>query len=863
MQNRPVSLRMIALLLILTVFAMPAFAARKDKKKKDAADAPKEEKKEKDKTIADITKEATEHAGVITVYQDKKDGTLNINTTKDQLGAEFIHFAQALDGAPFFPGFRGAYQGSQIVSIHRHFKRIEIVGENTELHFDDDSPLKRAASANVNRPVIASLEIAAEDETTGEILVEADDLFLKETLLQIKPSKRPDEKPGQRYTLGKLSDKKTRVTLIANYPENTDLVVRYVYENAAPMRPRRQRVSGGDFALTDDRYIGVTLRHSLIAVPDNDFAPRRDDSRIGFFSRYAMELTSTSATPYKDVIDRWNLVKKDPLAAVSEPVEPIVWWIENTTPLEFRETIKAATLTWNQSFKKAGFKNALQINVQPDDAEWDAGDIRYNVLRWTSSAQTRFSGYGPHFVNPRTGQVLGADVMLEWGGFTRRMAILDLYAPEAATLEETLSPELDHSPLYEGGQFGQFALLAMGASPEVREEFTKEFLYYLVLHELGHTLGLNHNMRATQMHSITDVHNKALTSKLGLQGSVMDYPAINFAPEGVTQGQYYCTVPGPYDDWAIEYGYSQGMTDPDLEETRLLQILARSTEPALAFGNDADDMRSPGKAIDPRVMTSDMSSDAVAYGTSRMDLRRGLRANLKTKLTTPGESYQVLANGFVAINREYGRQAGVISRYIGGVYIDRGFAGQEGSAKPYTPVEKAKQKEAMAALDHYLFSPDAFTASAEPYNYLQSQRRGFFNFSVTEDPKLHNGILAIQKGVLSHLLHPAVTARITDTTLYGNEYPLSEVMTDLTNAIFKADAKTNVNTYRQNLQIEYVKRLSDMVKKGKHDYVTQSTARYSLNTIKRMLATNGNNRSTIAHKQHVRFLIEKAMDDDD
>ncbi len=135
------------------------------------------------------------------------------------------------------------------------------------------------------------------------------------------------------------------------------------------------------------------------------------------------------------MINRWHLVKKDPSAAISEPVEPIVFWIENTTPVEIRETVRDATLAWNEAFEAAGFRNAVVVKVQPDDAKWDAGDIRYNVLRWTSSPQPPFGGYGPSFTNPRTGQILGADIMLEYVYLTNRLSQDKLFSTAALSLE--------------------------------------------------------------------------------------------------------------------------------------------------------------------------------------------------------------------------------------------------------------------------------------------------------------------------------------------------------------------------------------------------------------------------------------------
>ena len=146
----------------------------------------------------------------------------------------------------------------------------------------------------------------------------------------------------------------------------------------------------------------------------NDFRPRLDDPRVGYFTQEIENLTSIKVADYKDVINRWSLVKKDPSAAISEPVEPIVWWVENTTPVEYRQTIVEAGEKWNEAFEKAGFKNAVVMKIMPDDATWDPADIRYNVIRWVSSPYPPYGAIGPSFVNPKTGQILGADITVEW-----------------------------------------------------------------------------------------------------------------------------------------------------------------------------------------------------------------------------------------------------------------------------------------------------------------------------------------------------------------------------------------------------------------------------------------------------------------
>ncbi|MEX1269573.1 MAG: zinc-dependent metalloprotease [Balneolaceae bacterium] len=799
------------------------------------------------------------HEGLFTVYQDTTDGSVKLAIREDQIGREFIYFGLSQDGVLEAGHFRGAFQDNKVFKINRYFDRIEFVVQNTGYHFDEESPLSRASAANISEAVLVSEKIIAEDKENGVLIINGDPIFLSESLNQIKPSPNPRQQPGT-FTLGNLNNDKNKYSVIRSYPENMDIIVEYVYDSPHP-------VGSTSGAVTDNRSVAIRFQHSFIEMPENGYKPRYDDPRVGYFMTQQNDQVSTDATPYRDLIHRWNLVKKDPDAELSEPVEPIVWWIENTTPHEFRETIAEATLAWNEAFEAAGFKNAMQVKVQPDDADWEAGDIRYNVLRWTSSPIPPFGGYGPSFVNPRTGQILGADIMLEWVFFSSRMREEDIFTEDSSILQnlkDSMSPEFCSfgNHMRHNNMFGMNALQVMGAPETELAEFQKEALTMLILHELGHTIGLNHNMQASTLHSPEDIHSAELANTIGLTGSVMDYSSVNVNRDRNNQGRYYDIKPGPYDTWAVEFGYSPALDDAEQEKARLNEILSRSTEPALAFGNDADDMRSPGKAIDPRVMIGDMSSDPVAYGVERILLAGELLEGLLDKYgSREGQSYQELRNAFYTLMGQHRGQTGVISRQIGGVYRDRAFIGQEGASKPFIPVPVEKQKEAMNYLSEYLFAPDAFRSSHEVYNYLQIQRRGFNFFSSGEDPKIHDLVLGTQQNVLSHLLHQATMKRITDSRTYGNSYSVAEVVEDLTAAIFNADARGNVNTFRQNLQVDYVKRLAEILESDNHDHIAKSAALYNLQNIRSLMDNKGNvNSETRAHAAHIKVLADQALD---
>jgi hypothetical protein len=339
--------RVLAALLLMQIagaaVAEPAAAA-------DKTEAAGKTEVEEKKSVAELLKDTTAQPGLFGLHQNKETGELYLQLRKEQIGKEYIHFLHVMDALPEIGSFRGVHLDAHIYSIERYFNRIEIRSEPSSLYFDSRHPLHRARFANVNRAVLVSTPIEAEDKKTGDVYIKADELFLKEALRQIKPTPDPEAKPGDEFPLGDLSADKTRYVAVNNYPANTDVTVEYVYENPAPFRNQDGSFSAAEFAINDDRNISVTARHSFIAVPENDFEARRDDPRVGYFSQVVQDMTSDDAvTPWRDVINRWNLRKKDPGAAVSEPVEPIVWWIENTTPIEHREAIRQATLSWNSA----------------------------------------------------------------------------------------------------------------------------------------------------------------------------------------------------------------------------------------------------------------------------------------------------------------------------------------------------------------------------------------------------------------------------------------------------------------------------------------------------------------------------------
>ena len=540
----------------------------------------------------------------------------------------------------------------------------------------------------------------AENEEENEYLIEITGLLLSETLTPILPIYSP-EGPPPGFMWGQLSPVKSRVTGVFNYEENTDFEVEYVIESAPSYEYESEDVA-------DPRNVNINLRYSFIEMPKNDFEPRLANQSIGYFSERVTDLTSKDVTPYKDLIGKWNLKKKNPEEELSEPVKPITFWIENTTPYELRDYIKQGVLAWNVAFEAAGFKNAIEVKVQPDDADWDAGDIRYNVLRWTSSPDPVFGGYGPSMTNPRTGEILSADIMLEWVYLTNRVNY------DAIFNEDSEHKNCSSSSYIQDG-------MILAEAIELNDpKIIEQAIIRLTLHEVGHTLGLNHNFKGSYLHDIESVHNPEITSKVGVTASVMEYPAINLAPLGVEQGDYYDTIPGPYDIWAIKYGYT-----PDLNESDLREIISEQHKPEHMFANDSEDMRYPGRGIDPRAMINDLTNDPITYATQRIELVNYSQDNIVSKLSSTAKSFEEYRLAHRIFIREYSRSLEVISRHIGGVYIERFEPQNKSSKKPYMPTPSNEQRRAMEALNKYAFSVEAFPINPDLLQVVQVERRMF------------------------------------------------------------------------------------------------------------------------------------------
>ena len=268
--------------------------------------------------------------GLFTLYQDTVSGSLQLYIKKDQLNKEFIYQSFSMGGPGSLFLNQNMLRETWVFLVKKTYNRLDFIRCNTNFYYDPSNAISKAANVDVSDAVFYADKVVAED-SLGYI-VKADGLFLSEKLDPVKPTFPPSIPPGAIFNVGSFVADKSGYEKIRSFPNNTDVIVSLAYDNPAPL-------NYGDKSITDARYVRVKMQHSFIEMPKNDYKPRFDDPRVGYFAQEMDDMTATNATPYHDVINRWKLVKKDPNAALSEPVEPIVWWVENTTPVELRQTI--------------------------------------------------------------------------------------------------------------------------------------------------------------------------------------------------------------------------------------------------------------------------------------------------------------------------------------------------------------------------------------------------------------------------------------------------------------------------------------------------------------------------------------------
>lgn len=848
----------------------------------------------------EVVKGAKEYDGLFRLHH--KDDVVYAEIRPNQLEQSFlcpIAIARGLEQG----GHTLNYDEQWVLLFRRVGDRVFLVRRNVRYTARAGTAVARAVETTYTDSVLKSLRIHSIHPARGSLLISLNDIFMTDFA---------------QLGLGMFDASRSTWQKIKTFPQNIELQLAATYSVG--------RESDG---VIDDRGSTVVIHYGLCQMPDGGYQPRLADDRVGHFLSVVKDYTNdTKATPFLRYINRWRLERADGSAwkeggKLVPPKKKIVFWIEKSVPDEYRAYVREGILEWNKAFAKVGFRDAIEVRQQENE-DFDPEDSNYNTFRWITN--DRGYAMGPSRANPLTGEIFDADIVFDasmvryyrqqgevLGGKTAMSEDISPIRAQQRGLGLWATDALREKPAGEPNVLDPFAkarfraisggmcecgpclkrelsLLATaiqlrddssaspppGSGGSLAEDLIGQAIKETVMHEVGHTLGLRHNFKASTMLDNKDLHNTAVTREKGLVGSVMDYNPINLAPKGVKQGDYFTSTLGPYDYWVIEYAYKplSGGTEGEYEE--LKKIAQRSASPGLDYATDEDLFTSS----DPGVNQWDLGKDPMLFARDRILLAEELLAKLGEKGPVKGEGYQRVRETFGILLNQYGNATFLITKFIGGVSMHRDHAGDPGSRDPLVVIDPAKQREALKFLQAHILTDKPFQFSPQLLRRLAADRWMHWGnmrplFNPVEYP-VHERILAVQRVVLEHLLDGPTLARIQNNSLKQDRTPnlepvkVAEVFRSLTDSIWHEPAKDKkkleLSIITRNLQREYLKDLGQVVLRGNGAPPdARSLARMHLKEVDRklegVLADRNLNidDTTRAHFEECRERIQKVL----
>jgi len=682
-----------------------------------------------------VTKEAKTEKGVFTVHRIEERILFEIPSSL--LNRDILWQVEAAQ-VPTGTGFGGAHVRDAVIRFTRRENKLFLRLMNFELRAEKGESIQRAVKDATVMPIIAAFDVQTESKEKSPVI--------DATRLYFSP---PTELVG---SIGAGADpSRSYIERIKAFTNNIET--------------RIVATTGGPRGTAT-----YTIHYSLNLLPEKPMMGRNADSRVGYFTEDFQDV-GRNENRVSDVsyIAHYRLEKKDPSAALSEPVKPIVYYVSREVPEEFKEYIRKGVEDWQPAFEAAGFKNAIICKLAPtekEDPTWDPEDSRYSVIRWAPNPIA--NAMGPHVHDPRSGEIISAHIIV-WHD------ILKLN-------EQWYFSQV--GPLDTRAQKFPFPL-----------SLTGDLLRYVVCHEVGHTLGLRHNHKASSTFTVAQLRNKEFTEKWGDEASIMDYGRFNYIAQ---PGDNARLIPklGPYDLFAIEWGYKpiDGAKTPDDEKSALNLIATRQvTNPTVRFGSRENS--NVFLSDDPTIQIEDLSNDGLEAG--RLGFQNLKRvANLLIPASTKyGEDYSRLSEMFDGLMQQFQMELIHVIAIIGGVVETDYHAGQGGDV--FQAVPKARQLAAMRHLIEYGFErPKELIPIPVLKRITPSGAAGTLSRH--------------QSMVLNILLSPARVQRLMDAQaiLGANAYSVSDMVADLQSGIWSElrQAHPVIDLFKRNLQRSYLQR---------------------------------------------------------
>ncbi|HWD39026.1 MAG TPA: zinc-dependent metalloprotease [Fimbriimonas sp.] len=746
------------------------------------------------RSIDEVVKDFTKIPGLVTLYRQKKGAsdTVYLEVPESMMNKLFLLQVTSGSGLGDTPS-AAVFHGMPLDDIPLEFRkvddsRIELIRPNLA-HRSSVPEVKRMIERSFPDEVLASLDIHSRQPDRKSYLVDVGPFF-KSDVAEISGSL------GGGGALS-MDPSHAYIDSIKNFPENT--VIHSVYSLV-----RRAPGAG-------PKTVPWSISYNLSLLPTQDgYQPRHGDPRVGFFTQGYQNLDNQSSRDqFVNMIERWNLKKADPSAKLSPPVKPIVFYIDNAVPREFRDDVRRGLLMWNPAFARIGIKDPIVVKQMPDNADWDIADLRYNVVRWTTGMPFAIALMR---ANPLTGEILNASINFDGvfaagaaGEFDEIVTPTALYNPEPIPLPgklQDLACDMQQSSAQiaaEGANLFEGLSAAYGI-PFDKKAYIHQRLTEVVCHEMGHCLGLRHNFISSTQITLKQLGDPAYVANHGTSASVMDYVPYNVAAFKKRGVDYYQTTVGDYDRWAISYGYKEPVSDsPTAEQHMLSQIAREGSETGHRYLSDgtADD-------YDPADVRYDFSGEPLDWASKLMNTARYLLVTSSNRRIKNGESYYNYSRSWTGALNTYLRAASYVPRYIGGVNLSNGYKGDPGAGLPITPLPAAEQKKALHILNNYVFSETAFKFPKDDLDKLTFNPNASGNEASGQQRlfPIRNQVGAFQSATLRQVFNPNTMSRITNNEFRSNDtLTLAQLFRDVNDSVWsELSTGHEISDLRRQLQ---------------------------------------------------------------